>query len=192
MPKRRPKQAIQPTDAMARLRKALAQRTKRELIDALVEFAEDDRRLLRRLDARFELEAPPRELVAATRQAIADATYFDKRDINRNFHYDYAAYEALNRNLRRLIGLGQLRLALELSLELMVKGSHQIEMSDEGLMTAAVKECLQAVLEALPKCDLPPDEVAAWCTHMLAADRVGFVCDEELKSLRCQFEGSQQ
>ena len=165
-------------------------RTKRELIDALVEFAGDDRALLRRLDARFEWEAPPQELVAATRQAIADATYFDQRDINRNFRYDYAAYEAVKRNLRRLIGLGQLRSAMDLSLELMVKGSHQIEMSDEGLMTDDVKECLQVVLEALPKCDLPPHEVAAWCTHMLAGDSVGFVCDEELKALRHQFEAA--
>ena len=41
---------------------------------------------------RFELEAPPEELAAATRQAIADATDFDERDINRNFDYDYEAY----------------------------------------------------------------------------------------------------
>jgi len=91
--------------------------------------------------------------VAATRQAIADATYFDKRDINRNFGYDYEAYEAVKRNLKRLIDLGHLRSATDLSLELMVKGSHQIEASDEGLMTDAVKECLGAVLEAVPRCD---------------------------------------
>ena len=96
----------------------------------------------------------------------------------------------VKRNLGRLIGLGQLRPAMELSLELMVKGSHQIEMSDEGLMTDEMKECLQAVLEALPQCDLPADEVATWCTHMLAGDSVGFVCDEELKSLHRQFEAS--
>ena len=63
-------------------------------------------------------------------------------------------------------------------------------MSDEGLMTDDVKECLQVVLHAIRKCDLPADEVAAWCTRMLAADSVGFVCDEELKALRHQFEAS--
>jgi len=72
----------------------------------------------------------------------------------------------------------------------MVKGSHQIEMSDEGLMTDEVKECLQVVLEGLANCHLPAEEVAAWCTHMLAGDSVGFVCDGELKSLRRQFEAS--
>jgi len=160
------------------------------LIDALVEFAGDDRRLLRRLDERFELEAPPQEVVTATRQAIADATYFDKRDINRNFRYDHAAYDTVKRNLGRLINMGQLRPAMDLSLELMAKGSHQIEMSDEGLMTDEVKECLQVVLEALSKCDLPADEAAAWCTQTIAGDSVGFVCDEELKKLRRQFEAS--
>jgi hypothetical protein len=177
-------------NAVERLRKALVKRTKCELIDALVEFAGDDRRLLRRLDERFELEAPPQEVVTATRQAIADATYFDKRDINRNFRYDHAAYDTVKRNLGRLINMGQLRPAMDLSLELMAKGSHQIEMSDEGLMTDEVKECLQVVLEALSKCDLPADEAAAWCTQMIAGDSVGFVCDEELKKLRRQFEAS--
>ncbi len=171
MPKRCPKRAAKTTDAAARLRKVLTKRTKRELIDALVEFAADDRGILRRLDSRFELQAPPQELVTTVRQAIADATYFDQRDINRNFRYDYAAYDAVKRNLDRLIGLGQLRLAMELSLELMVKGSHQIEMSDEGLMTDDVKECLRVVLNAIGKCDLPADEVAAWwrrCSRPIA------------------------
>ena len=65
---------------------------------------------------------------------VADATDFDERDINRNFDYDYEAYAEVKRNLSRLIDLGELRLALELSLELMKQGSYQVEMSDEGLM----------------------------------------------------------
>jgi hypothetical protein len=136
------------------------------------------------------VEAPPDELMAVTRQAIADATYFDKQDINCNFYYDHAAYGAVKRNLGRLVGLGQFRAAMELSLELMVKGSHQIEMSDEALMTDEVEECLQVVMEGIASCDLPADEMAAWCTQMLAGDSVGFVCDAELKSLRRQFEAS--
>jgi hypothetical protein len=38
--------------------------------------------------ARFDVATTPDELVAATRQAIANATAFDARDINRNFDYD--------------------------------------------------------------------------------------------------------
>ncbi len=34
----------------------------------------------------------PDDLIAATHQAIADATDFDEREINRNFDYDDQAY----------------------------------------------------------------------------------------------------
>lgn len=190
MSKRRPKKLVKTADVAQRLRKALAKRTKDELIDALLELAGDDRNVLRRLDARFELEAPPKELVAATRQAIVDATDFDERDMNRNFDYDYAAYEAVKRNLSRLVALGQLRLAMELSLELMDQGSHQVEMSDEGLMTDDIEECLSVVVKALKKCDLPPGEVIAWCAEMVQRDRVGCIYDQELQAMRQHWEAS--
>jgi len=155
-----------------------------------VELAKEDRNVLRRLDAQFELEAPPKELAAATRQAIADATDFDERDINRNFDYDYAAYHEVKRNLTRLVELGQLRLAMELSLELMGRGSYQVEMSDEGMMTHNIEECLTVVTKALKKSDLPTDEKLAWCAEMAKRDRGGFVADRELQALRAHLEAS--
>jgi len=170
------------------LRKALAKRTKDQLLDALVELAEEDRGIFRRLAARFELEASAPELAAATRQAIADATDFDERDINRNFSYDYEAYGEVKRNLSRLIDLGELHLAMELSLELMKQGSQQVEMSDEGLMTEDIEECLRVVLPAITKCGRSPDEVVAWCTAMIKSDRVGFICDRDLGKMRNAFE----
>ena len=191
MSKRRPKNVVKTTDIAARLRKALAKRTKAELIDLLVELAEENRNLFRRLAEHIDLEAPPQELVAATRQAIVDATDFDERDINRNFDYDYQAYGEVKRNLSRLIHLGELRLAMELSLELMKQGSYQVEMSDEGLMTHDIEECLAVVTQALKKCDLPPGEVIAWCAEMAKRDRVGFIFDRELAALRNHFEGLQ-
>ena len=193
MAKRRMKRtakAASATDAFQRLREALAKRTKDELIEALVEFAREDHKLLRRLGARFELEASAKELVAATRLAIADATDFDERDINRNFDYDYEAYDEVKRNLSRLVDLGQLRPVMELSLELMRQGSYQVEMSDEGLMTPTIEECLSVVVEALRKSDLPPGDVIAWCAEMNKKDRVGFIYERELKALRNHFEAS--
>lgn len=193
MSKRSPKQAtkaVKTTSSAARLRKALAKRTKSELVDVLVELAGEDRGILRRLAARFELEAPPKELVVSTRRAIADATDFDERDINRNFSYDYDAYSEVKRNLSRLIDLGQWQPAMKLSLELMDKGSEQVEMSDEGLMTDDIEECLGVVIQSLQKCDLPARELIAWCRDMLKKDRVGFICEEELKALRHDLEES--
>jgi hypothetical protein len=190
MAKRRAKKIVKTSDVAPRLRKALFKQTKAALADLLVEFAKEDRNLLRRLAERIDLESPPQELAAATRQAIADATDFDERDINRNFDYDYAAYAEVQRNLKRLIELGELRLAMELSLELMKDGSCQVAMSDEGLMMQDIEECLQVGVQSLKKCDLPPGDIVAWCKAMTKADRVGFVYDRELEELRKRFEAS--
>jgi hypothetical protein len=59
------------------LRQALSRRKKAELVDVLLELAAADRGVLRQRTARFEVAAAPDELVAATRQAIAEATAFD-------------------------------------------------------------------------------------------------------------------
>ena len=149
-----------------------------------MEFARDDRGILRQLESRFRLEVPAKELVAATRQAIADSTDFDEREINYNFSYDYGAYNAVKRNFGRLIDLGHLRTVMELSLELMGQGSYQVEMSDEGMMTGDIEECLQVVVKALRQCDLPADDVTAWCAGMRKKDHVGFICDTDLRALQ--------
>lgn len=188
MPKRPPRsskaapsrKAPEPT---ATLRRTLAGRKKAELVDILVELAEADRGIFRQLVARFDVATAPDELVAATRQAITDATAFDERDINRNFDYDDEAYGEVRRNLGRLIASGQLRLAMPLALDLMKRGSYQVEMSDEGLMTEDIEECLNVVIGAIPKCDLPAEEVKAWCSAMLEADRVGVIARKPLEAL---------
>jgi hypothetical protein len=166
-----------------RLRAVLAKRKKFELIDVIVEFAKADRGIQRQLESRFGVEAPPDELIAATRVAIADATDFDEGEINYNFVYDYEAYGTVKRNLARLIELGQLREAMELAQELMSEGSCQVEMSDEGLMTNDIEECLQVVNKAVAKNDLPAAEVSAWCADMTRRDRIGVHCDSELAAL---------
>ena len=181
---KKPTPARKARESVAPLRQALARHKKAELVDVLIELAEADRGILRQLTARFDVAAAPAELVAATRQAIVDATAFDERDINRNFDYDDEAYGKVKRNLGRLVASGQWRLVMELALDLMRRGSRQVEMSDEGLMNADIEECLNVVLKALAKCDLPAAEIVAWCSAMLANDRVGFVAREPLESLR--------
>jgi len=161
---------------------------KAELVEVLMELAGADRSVLRQLTARFDVALAPDELIAATRQAIADATRFDKRDINRNFAYDHQAYSEVKRNLGRLIAAGHLRQALPLALDLMKHGSHQVEMSDEGLMTEDIEDGLTELVEALRNCDLPSAEMIAWCSAMLESDRVGFIAREPLESLRSHFQ----
>jgi uncharacterized Zn finger protein len=193
MPKRKPKKpapARKQPESTAELRQALSRRKKADLVDVLLELAQADRGVLRQLTTRFDVAAAPGKPVAATRQAIADATAFDERDINRNFDYDYEAYREVKRNLGRLIDSGQLRLAMPLSLELMKQGSYQVEMSDEGMMTQDIEDCLSVVLKALQKCDLPAAEIIAWCTAMLDNDRVEFIAREPLQSLRNQLQAA--
>ena len=195
MPKRpsrssRAAPSSKPPEPAASLRQALTRRKKAELVDVLIKLAEADRGFLRQLTARFDVATAPGELVAATHQAIVDVTAFDKRDINRNFAYDYEAYSEVKRNLSRLIGSGELRLAMPLALELMKQGSDQVEMSDEGLMTEDIEDGLRVILESLEKCDLPAAEVIAWCSARLENDRVGFTAREPLESSRDHFRRS--
>jgi len=161
-----------------------------DLVNLLLELAQANRRILRQLTAHLDVTAAADELLAATRQAIAEATAFNPRDINRNFAYDDEAYREVKRNLARLITVGQLRLAMELALELMKRGSHQVEMSDEGLMSEDIEDCLSVVLQALRQCKLPANEVLAWCSAMIANDRVGFLAEQSLQSLRTQFQAA--
>ena len=77
---------------------------------------------------------------------------------------------------------------MPLALALMKRGSYQVEMSDEGMMTGEIEDGLKVVLEALKKCDLPAAEVIAWCSAMLESDRIGFIAREPLESLRTHFQ----
>lgn len=193
MPKRQPKKpalAGPQSESMAALRQALIRQRKAALVDILLELAQADRGVLRQLTAQLDVAATPDELVTATRQAIADATYFDKREINRNFAYDYAAYAEVQRNLGRLIDAGELRLAMQLALELMKQGSHQVGMSDEGMMTSDIEECLSVVLKSLEKCHLPAAEINTWCAAMSENDEVGFIAEASLQSLRNHFQAA--
>jgi hypothetical protein len=129
-------------------------------------------------------------LSSSRSEAIADATAFDPRQVNYNFDYDYEAYEEVKRNLAHLVELGQLRTAMELALVLMKDGSHQVEMSDEGMMTQDIEECLRVVIQAVEACDRPRKDVIAWHAKMRQNDRVGFVAEKDLQALRDQLEAS--
>lgn len=163
--------------------KALAKERKSVLVDILAELIEDDSRLARRLALRFQVETPPEALVQDTRQAIAEATDYDERQINYNFDYDYAAYRTVEENLKKLVKGGDLESAMDLALELMKSGSEQVEMSDEGLMTDDIEDCLRGVIKGVKSSKLPAESKRAWAKKMQRADRVAFICDEELRGL---------
>jgi len=180
-----PKQTSVPRGKrLAPLRAALTKLTKEQLIDLVLEWAGGNRATLNALELRFGVKPPLDELVARTRQAIADATDFDQRQINHNFAYDRGAYETVERSFERLVKDGQLEQAMELSLELMRLGSYQVEMSDEGLMTQDIEDCLEVVLRAVDKSKLPPATIVAWCDALRKNDRVNFILDSKIDAVR--------
>jgi hypothetical protein len=73
---------------------------------------------------------------------------------------------------------------MELSVELMHRGSYQVECSDEGLMTDDIQECLLPVINAVRKAGLKSADVFHWSNLVLATDRVGFICRKEVLALQ--------
>ena len=172
------------------MEQALSSRKKSELVDVLLELAASDRRLKRSLESRFSVVPAADKLIETTRQAIADATSFNPRDAGTNFPIDYDAYESVQRGFERLMGAGRLRETMELALELMKRGSYQVESSDEGLMSGEIEDCLRPVITSVDKSDLPTGDVTAWCAAMTKSDRIGVNCDQEIEALRKRFAGA--
>lgn len=169
---------VNPTDLV---RAGLGKLKKSDLVELLTSYASNDIEIRRDLEDKLAIEKPVELIISDIDSAIATATDFDDRDINRNFSFDYAAYEAVEKGLKQLIQQGELAEAQRLSLELMKQGSYQVECSDEGMMTEEIEDCLKPVIHAVKK--EGGDEAIAWAKLMIAADRVGFICEQPLRQL---------
>ena len=64
----------------------------------------------------------------------------------------------------------------------MKEGSYQVECSDEGLMADEISQCLNPVIRVVQKAG--GQEAVKWAAEMQRADRVGFICEQELAKLR--------
>lgn len=162
------------------IRKALKKLKKGELVELLIGIAQADGQVRRKLVQDLDVELPSSDLVSSTRQAIAAATEIDYGGLNHNFDYDSQAYELIAKNFKKMLTAGQWVEIMELCVELMQHGSHQVECSDEGIMTDEICDCIRPVIKGARKSGLDPAALQTWCTEMLAADRVGFICREEL------------
>ena len=111
--------------------------------------------------------------------AIKIATRVDDQRLNQNFDYDRQAYQAVRVGLEQLVKQGCIEEAKILALQLMAKGSRQMECSDEGLMLEKIEHCLRVVIAAVAGAPGGSE----WALRMLQEDRAGFVCREELARL---------
>ena len=172
------------TDRFPLIEKALKKLAKADLIELVVTLAKDNAELSRALEAELDVQKPIDLLVSDVESAICRAADFDDRRVNYNFDYDCQAYEDVKKGFENLIALGHLEDAKPLALRLMKDGSYQVECSDEGLMTDDIQDCLMPVIRAV-KAE-GGAAASKWAFDMLVADRVGFICDKDLKRLSGQ------
>ena len=163
---------------------ALKKQSKETLVKMLMEIASTDRVMQRELEVELDVHAPDNQIIPQTREAIADATYFDEDDYNTNFDYDSRAYELVEKNFRKLVQMKAWAELMNLSLELLRDGSAQAEASDEADMASDIEDCLKPVIEALANTNLPSKAIVDWCDQMKLADKIGCICVRELVSLR--------
>ncbi len=169
-------------DRFALIETALRKLKKDELIEQFVMLAKHHDDVHRELESTLKIEKPVGLLLSDTSDAIERATNFDERMLNYNFSVDWQAYEEVETGLRKLVQTGHLDEAKLLALELMKQGSYQVECSDEGLMSDDIESCLTHVIKAMKK--VGGDDAQQWATQMIAADRVGFICNCVLKKLQ--------
>ena len=165
------------------LEKTLSKQSKKTLVDWIMATANSDPKLLRQLKQEFSIEVSTHDLVADTRNAIANATDFDEREMNHNFDFDSHAYVTTAKNFKKLIKADRWDELLPLTLELMEKGSYQMEMSDEGMMLDDIDDCLESVIESMYDSHLPVAARIKWCEAMLKTDRTKCISTRPLKAL---------
>ena len=174
--KKVPKKAS--VDRFALIESALGKLTKADLFELLMATAREHDEACRNLESKLSIDKPVDLLLTDISSAIDRATDFDERMVNHNFDVDWQAYEEAKQGFLKLIEIGQLVEVQLLALELMKRGSYQVECSDEGMMSDEIEACLKPVIHAVKAGDA--SAAKSWATKMIAADRVGFICDKEL------------
>jgi len=170
------------SDRFPLIERELRKRTKADLIAMILEIAREHAVIARELEERLNIEKPVDLLVADVSAAIDRATAFDERMMNHNFDVDWQAYADVQKGLSLLVELGHLEDAKSPALKLMTCGSYQVECSDEGLMSDDICRCLLPVIQSVKAAG--GSAAVKWAGDMHKADRIGFICDEELASLR--------
>jgi hypothetical protein len=175
-----PRKITQP-DRFPLIEKELHKRVKADLVAIIMTIAREHPGVARELIDQLNVKVPVELLVVDLASAIDRATDFDERFINTNFEVDWKAYDEVQKGFSHLVQAGRLEDAKSLALKLMEDGSRQVEYSDEGLMTDEICECLKPVIHAV--CAAGGSTAAKWAKEMQKADRVGFICDQELVKL---------
>jgi len=162
-----------------RLRATLKKMKKADVIELALRIAKEEKASEWMLEREVGLDKSIELLVNDIEIAIKIATQFDELRMNYNPPINWDAYDAVQRGFLQLIQKERIEEAKRLALQLMHRGSYQIECSDEGLMLEEIENCLRPVIVAVAK-SLAGGK---WAHEMLLRDRVGFVCRQDLSKL---------
>ena len=161
------------------LRAALKKMKRADVVELTLCIAQEVKASEWTLESEIELDKPVDLLVNDIEIAIEIATRVDEQQMNRNPKIDWRAYDAVQRGLSQLIRREGIEEAKALALNLMQKGSFQIECSDEGLMYEEIESCLRPVISAVAESSAGDE----WALKMLRHNSTGFVCRRELTEL---------
>lgn len=161
------------------LRATLKKMKKVDVIELALRIAKEEKASEWMLEREVGLDKPGELLVNDIEIAIKIATQFDELRMNYNPLINWNAYDAVQRGFLQLIQKERIDEAKDLALQLMQRGSYQIECSDEGLMLEEIENCLRPVIAAVAK----SPGGGKWAHEMLLRDGVGFVCRKELIEL---------
>ncbi len=131
------------------LRTALKQLNTTDLVELTLRVAQESKPCEWMLEQELLLDKPISLLVHDIEVAIDMATKVDERRLNDDFEYDWRAYEAVRRGLSQLVEKDGIEEAKALAVQLIEKGSYQIDCSDEGLMQDQIENCLRLVIAAV-------------------------------------------
>ena len=139
------------------IRSHLETLSKKQLVERLYQFATSDQDVWDELESECECQPQAdshKELIRWTEDAIRDAT-----EPGLEWGGDYPK---VREHLKQLADRGQVAAVLELGAQLLQRGREQIELSDEGLMTDDLADCMKVVFSVLPKSSLEPAEQMQW------------------------------
>lgn len=152
--------------------KLLAGKSREELLELVVNLAgrypEVERNLLEAEQLHSGRIDP---LVRALRQEIktlsSEPAWYD--------HWQHEGnvpdYSHVREQFKALLGKGHADAVLQLGEELRLKGTAQVEQSDdEGETGSAIADCLEVVLQAVPKSSLTPPQQLLWVIDRLLED----------------------
>ena len=161
------------------LRATLKKMKKADVVELTLRIAQEASASQWTLEQQIEVDKPIDLLVHDIQFAIDAATQVDERQLNYNFEYDGRAYNAVQYGLSQLIRKGKIAEAKALALQLMRKGSHQMDCSDEGLMQKEIENCLRPVISQVAE----SSGGSNWALEMIGTDSTGGICREELTVL---------